>query len=84
MRLPHMRYPVVRKTLYSETMFAKKVKSLHQHTCAQIFMDGVRFMHVYPIKKKSEAGLRLEKLITTLKMIPETIMTDGGGRGNWR
>jgi hypothetical protein len=31
-RLPHMRYPVVRKTLYSDTMFAKKVKSLRQNT----------------------------------------------------
>jgi hypothetical protein len=23
-RLPHLRYPVVKKTLYSDTMFAKK------------------------------------------------------------
>jgi hypothetical protein len=41
-RLPHLRYPVVKKTLYSDTMFAKKTKSLRQHTCVQIFTDGVR------------------------------------------
>jgi hypothetical protein len=41
-RLPHLRYPVVKKTRYSDTMFAKKTKSLRQHTCVQIFTDGVR------------------------------------------
>jgi hypothetical protein len=55
-RLPHLRYPVVKKTLYSDTMFAKKTKSLQQHTCAQVFTDGVGFTHAYPMKKKSEAG----------------------------
>jgi hypothetical protein len=42
-RLPHLRYPVVKKMLYSDTMFAQKTKSLQQHTCAQFFMDGVAF-----------------------------------------
>jgi hypothetical protein len=54
--LPHLRYPVVKKTLYLDTMFAKMAKSLRQHTCAQVFTDGVGFTHAYPMKKKSEAG----------------------------
>jgi hypothetical protein len=85
-RLPHLRYPVVKKTLYSDTMFAKKTKSLRQHTCAQVFMDGVGFTHAYPMKKKLEAGDRLEKLLRTLQTIPEVIVTDGAGEeigGDW-
>jgi hypothetical protein len=78
-RLPHLRYPVVKKTLYSDTMFAKKTKSLRQHTCAQVFTDGVGFTHTYPMKKKLEAGDRLEKLLRTLQTIPEAIVTDGVG-----
>jgi transposase len=86
-RLPHLRYPVVKKMLYSDTMFAKKTKSLRQHTCAQVFTHGVGFTHAYPMKKKSEAGDRLEKLLRTLQTIPETIMTDGAAEetgGDWK
>jgi hypothetical protein len=78
-RLPHLRCPVVKKMLYSDTMFAQKTKSLRQHTCAQVFTDGVGFTHAYPMKKKSEAGDRLEKLLRTLQTIPEAIVTDGAG-----
>jgi hypothetical protein len=56
MRLPHLRYPVVKKMLFSDTMFANMTKSLQQHTCAQVFTDGVVFAHAYPMKKKSETG----------------------------
>jgi hypothetical protein len=51
-RLPHLRYPVVKKALYSDTMFAKMTKSLQQHTCTQVFTDGISFTHAYPMKKK--------------------------------
>jgi hypothetical protein len=60
-------------------MFAKKTKSLRQHTCVQVFTDGVGFTHAYPMKKKLEAGDRLEKLLRTLQTIPESIVTDGAG-----
>jgi hypothetical protein len=82
-----LRYPVVKKTLYSDTMFAKKTKSLRLHTCAQVFMDGVSFTHAYPMKRKSEAGDRLEKLLRTLQTIPEATVTDGAGEeigGDWK
>jgi hypothetical protein len=68
-------------------MLAKKVKSLCQHTCTQIFMDGIGFMLANPMKKKTEAGLRLEKLIMTLKTIPDMIVTDGAAKengGDWK
>jgi hypothetical protein len=78
-RLAHLRYPVVKKYLYSDTMFAKKTKLLWQHTCAQVFMDGVGFTHAVPMKKKSEPGDRLEKLLRTLQTIPELIVTDTAG-----
>jgi hypothetical protein len=77
----------VKKTLYSDTMFAKKTKSLQQHMCAQVFMDGVGFTHAYPMKKKSEAEDRLEKLLRTLQRSPEAIVTDGAGEeisGDWK
>jgi hypothetical protein len=50
-------------------------------------MDGVGFTHAFPMKKKSEAGDRLEKLLRTLQMIPEAIVTDGAGEeigGDWK
>jgi hypothetical protein len=78
--LPHLRYPVVKKTLYSDTMFAKKTKSLRQHTCVQVFTDSIGFTHAFPMKKKSGAGDRLEKLLRTLQTIPEAIVTDGAGK----
>jgi hypothetical protein len=86
-RLLHLWYPVVKKTLYSDTMFPKMTKSLRQHMCAQVFTDGVSFTHAYPMKKKSEAGDRLEKLLRTLQAIPEAIVTDGAGEeigGDWK
>jgi hypothetical protein len=55
--------------------------------CTQVFTDGVGFTHAYTMKKKSEAGDRLEKLLTTLQTIPEAIVTDGAGEeigGNWK
>jgi hypothetical protein len=79
-----MQYPVVKKTLYLDTMLAKKVKSLRQHTCAQIFSDGIGFTHAYPMK--SEAGDRLEKR-RTLQTIPEMTVTDGAAEetgGDWK
>jgi hypothetical protein len=63
-----MPYPVVKKLLYSHTMFAKKTKSLQHHTCAQVLTDGIGFTHFYTIKKKLEAGDRLKKLLRTLQM----------------
>jgi transposase len=39
------------------------------------------------MKKKSEAGDRLEKLLRTLQTIPEAIVTDGAGEeigGDWK
>jgi transposase len=39
------------------------------------------------MKKKSEAGDQLEKLLRTLQTIPEAIVTDGAGeeiRGDWK
>jgi hypothetical protein len=47
-RLAHLWYPVVKKTLYSDTMFARKTKSLQQHMCMQVFTDGIGFTHAYP------------------------------------
>jgi hypothetical protein len=78
---------VVKKMLYLDTMFAKKTKSIRQHTCAQGFMDGIGFTHAYPMKKKSEARDRLEKLLRTLQTIPEALVTDGAGEeigGDWK
>jgi hypothetical protein len=86
-RLPHLWYPVVKKTLYSDTVFTRKTKSLRQHTCAQVFMDGIGFTHAYPMKKKSEIRDQLEKLLRFLQTIPEEIVTDGASEetgGDWK
>jgi transposase len=77
---------MVKKMLYSDTMFARMTKSLRQHTFAQIFMDSIGFIHAYPMKK-SEASDRLKKLLRTLQTIPEMIVTDGVAKetsGDWK
>jgi hypothetical protein len=85
-RQPHMRYPRVEKQLYSDTLFAK-TKSLRMHTCTQVFTNGTAYTKFYPMKSKKEAGERLERLITELRVILPTIITDGAAEetgGDWK
>jgi hypothetical protein len=51
----------LRTDIYKDTMFSK-VKSLRQNTCAQVYVTSFQWTTVYPLRKKSEAHLSLDKL----------------------
>jgi hypothetical protein len=51
----------LRTDIYTDTMFSK-VKSLRQSTCAQVYVTSFHWTKVYPLRKKSEAHLSLNKL----------------------
>ena len=53
-----------------------KVKSLHGNRCAQIFGSKEFFCDVYPMEKKSEAGIMLDKFLETYG-VPKLLVYDG-------
>jgi len=59
---------------YSDTLFSG-VASLHGNKCAQVTTNG-KFVHVYPMVSKSEAGDALSKFVQEVG-IPEVIVVDG-------
>jgi hypothetical protein len=54
-------YRHIRAAIYTDTMFSK-VKSLKQHTCAQVYVTNFHFTKVYPMRSKSEAHQTLDEL----------------------
>lgn len=61
-RQSHLRYPRLRTTFYSDTMFAKQA-SLGGHKCAQVFTSAEGFSLFYPMHSKAEAGSALGQAI---------------------
>jgi hypothetical protein len=59
----------------SDTFFSN-VKSIFQHSCAQLFMTDFRYGKIVPMKAKSEAGYALKELIQDVG-IPKHLHTDG-------
>lgn len=51
-----LRYRRVNKDIFTDTFFAtsKRVKSTRGNTCAQLFVTDSTYVHIYPMKKKSE------------------------------
>jgi hypothetical protein len=54
-RLDHLKFPNLRGSIYTDTMFSSKIKSLRGHTKAQIFTNGRGYDRFYPMKLKSDA-----------------------------
>jgi len=48
-------------SFYSNTLFSG-ITSLHGNKCAQVTING-KFIHVYPMASKSEAGDGLSKFV---------------------
>ncbi len=58
----HLNYPTLKARYYSDTMFAK-YKSLRGKSCGQVFTDGMGDTHIYPLRRKREAGHALKSFI---------------------
>lgn len=64
-RLKHttyqLRYRYIRASVYTDTMFST-VKSIRQNICAQVYVTEFQWTKVYPMRKRSEAHLTLDRL----------------------
>jgi hypothetical protein len=60
---------------YSDTFFAS-VSTTRGNTMAQLFVNDIKYLQIYPIQRKSEAGSALLELIQDIG-IPSAIHTDG-------
>jgi hypothetical protein len=67
-------YMHTRAAVYTNTMFSK-VKSLQQHTCAQVSVTTLHWTKVYPMRLKSMAHLTLAQLYTDIGVF-NTIIAD--------
>ena len=57
--LNHMRYPNLKGKWYSDTFFMK-ITLVRQHTCGQIFINGLGFDIPYPLARKGDSSLGLD------------------------
>jgi hypothetical protein len=83
---PHLSYSVIKKKMYSDTMFSK-LKSLRQNTAAQVWSDGQGFSLFYPIKSKSMAWTTVSHMVDDINGIPTVVITDNAMEqtgGNWK
>lgn len=60
---------------YSDTFFTS-VLSSHDNTMAQLYVNDIQYTCVFPMKKKSEAGLTLQELIQGVG-IPSALHCNG-------
>ena len=84
-RLDHLKFPSLRGSIYSDTMFAKKVKSLRGHLIAQVFTNCRGYDRFYPMQFKTEAPDTLMDFIHDAG-IPQTIISDNAQEivfGRW-
>jgi hypothetical protein len=75
----------LRTTLYTDTFFSK-IKSLQQHTCAQVFCSPVDWTRVYPLKSKGDAHMALD-LLHRQHGVPAKLICDNANeltKGNFR
>ena len=74
-RQTHLKYPTLRTTVYSDTMFST-VKGIKGHSCGQVFATDFGFIDFKPMKSKSESGHKFEEFIQDFG-IPAVLLTDG-------
>ena len=82
MRQSHLQYPHLWMKLYSDTLFSE-MKSLTGETCGQMMVTMEGHETVYPMKLKSEAGLKLNKWIMD-NGIPKLLMANNAQEETFR
>ena len=75
-----IRYKRINELFFMDTFFATKAagKSMHGHTCVQLFVTDKGFMSVVPMKSKSEVPKALKQFAKEIGA-PEAIIIDHSG-----
>ena len=79
------RYNWVNTKLYADVSFLS-VLSLSGNTCGVIFVNNLGFLHIIPMKSKSQAGNALTEFFED-KGVPTVMHTDGAKeftQGHWQ
>jgi hypothetical protein len=77
-RTDYLKYPHLKMTMYSDTMFASKCTARGGHIGAQVFINGGGYAYFIPIKRKGEAHQTLQTL-AEITGTPQVMVTDGDG-----
>jgi Reverse transcriptase (RNA-dependent DNA polymerase) len=77
-RTDHLKYPHLKMTMYSDTMFASKCTATGGHIGAQVYTNGGGYDYFLPIKKKGDAYTTLQTL-AEIAGAPKVMVTDGDG-----
>jgi hypothetical protein len=75
-RQSHLHFPTLNTKFYTNTMFSM-MKSIRGNKCAQVFTNGLGYDLFYPLKKESEVGDALNKVIWSIGSIPTGLISDG-------
>jgi Reverse transcriptase (RNA-dependent DNA polymerase) len=78
-RLDHLRYPPLKMTMYSDTMFAPNVTATFGgHDAAQVYTNGAGYDFFIPITGKKNVHRTLQT-IAEVAGVPHVMVTDGEG-----
>jgi hypothetical protein len=77
-RTDHLKYPHLKMTMYSDTMFAPKCTATGGYIGAQVYTNGGGYDFFMPIKKKGDAYQTLQTL-AEVTGTPSVMVTDGDG-----
>ena len=72
---PHLSYLLIRKKFYMDTG-KSKIPSLRGNKYFQVYTDGKKYTHFYPVKKKSDIHSTLHDFVHDLGAIPEVLVSD--------
>jgi hypothetical protein len=74
----HLRYPILKTTVYSDTLFvtAKYRAGIGGDKCAQVFTTPFDHIRFYPMKLKAQAGEKLDQYVQDICKM-EHLHTDG-------
>ena len=75
-----LRYRKIKEYVYMDTFFAttKGGKSSRGHTCCQLFVTDRGFIHVLPMRSKSEVLFSIQEFVKTIGA-PDAIVSDSSG-----
>jgi hypothetical protein len=77
-RTDHLKYPHLKMTMYSDTMYASKCTATGGHIGAQVYTNGGGYDYFIPIKRKGDAYKTLQTL-AEITGAPQIMATDGDG-----
>jgi hypothetical protein len=69
-----LRHPIIRGTVYTDT-FKSKVISTRNNEWAQLYTNGMGWVFVYPMQRKSDASASLKALFNNFG-VPQHIHAD--------